>query len=69
MGAFGQCIALPFWLQALVLLRRIGSAACLPELKALAGEDGGAGDARGYVRRAFAALEPGASSARQTSCV
>lgn len=165
-GAFGQCIALPFWLQALVLLRRIGSAACLPELKALAGEgglpfnvrtilaltverlagrlgadarlvevlallkatagagcalppsrslwlevagepqkrlandrgadvrddhawqlrlviaraeralglpvageDGGAGDARGYVRRAFAELEPGASSARQTSCV
>lgn len=35
-GAFAQCIDLPFWLQAVVLLRRAGTARCLPSLLALA---------------------------------
>lgn len=39
-GAFGQCIDLPFWLQAVLLLRRIGSEACLEPLRALAAEPG-----------------------------
>ncbi|MFA6962194.1 MAG: FAD-dependent oxidoreductase [Opitutaceae bacterium] len=35
-GAFAQCIDLPFWLQAVVFLRRIGTARCLPGLNTLA---------------------------------
>ncbi len=35
-GAFGQCIDLPFWLQAVVLLRRVGGVASLPALRSLA---------------------------------
>lgn len=35
-GAFAQCIDLPFWLQAVVLLRRIGTAQSLPALLAVA---------------------------------
>lgn len=35
-GAFGQCIDLPFWLQAVVLLRLAGTARCLPALRTLA---------------------------------
>ena len=37
-GAFAQCIDLPFWLQAVVWLRRIGTATCLPALSELAQE-------------------------------
>lgn len=39
-GAHGQCIDLPFWLQAVVLLRLVGTPACLPHLSDLAGESG-----------------------------
>lgn len=35
-GAFAQCIDLPAWLQAVVLLRRVGTAQSLPALRALA---------------------------------
>lgn len=34
-GAFAQCIDIPFWLQAVVWLRRVGSEACLPSLREL----------------------------------
>ena len=34
-GAFSRCIAIPFWLQAIVLLRMCGTAACLPTLLAV----------------------------------
>ncbi len=37
-GAFGECIDIPFWLQAVVLLRRIGGAETLPLLRQLASE-------------------------------
>jgi len=37
-GAFGQCIDLPFWAQAVLLLRRAGTASCLPVLRQLAGQ-------------------------------
>lgn len=37
-GAFGQRIAIPNWLNAVVLLRRCGTANCLPALVALANE-------------------------------
>lgn len=39
-GAFAQCIDLPFWMQAVVLLRRVGTAACLSTLEALASTPG-----------------------------
>lgn len=39
-GAFAQCIDIPFWLQAVLLLRRVGSARCLPALLALATRPG-----------------------------
>jgi hypothetical protein len=35
-GAFAQCIDAPFWLQAVVFLRRVGTARSLPALLALA---------------------------------
>ncbi len=35
-GAFGQCIDIPFWLQAVLLLRRVGTTRCLPGLRDLA---------------------------------
>ena len=37
-GAFAQCIDLPYWMQAVVLLRRVGTEACLPTLTELAGD-------------------------------
>lgn len=37
-GAFSQCIALPFWLQAVVLLRRVGTPRCLRALHDLAAQ-------------------------------
>ncbi|MDX9981243.1 MAG: FAD-dependent oxidoreductase, partial [Lentisphaeria bacterium] len=39
-GAFGQRIVIPNWLTAIVLLRRCGTARCLPVLAAVAGEPG-----------------------------
>jgi len=39
-GAFGQRIAIPHWLNAVVLLRCCGTAHCLPALEALAAEPG-----------------------------
>lgn len=39
-GAFAQCIDLPFWLQAALLLRRVGTAACLPALRSHAATPG-----------------------------
>lgn len=35
-GAHGQCIDLPFWLQAALFLRKIGTSKCLPALRKLA---------------------------------
>ncbi len=37
-GAHGQCIDIPFWLQAVVLLRQVGGDECLDALHALAAE-------------------------------
>ena len=34
-GAYSQCVAIPFWLQAMVLLRMCGTEACLPTLLAV----------------------------------
>ncbi len=39
-GAWGQCIDYPFWLLAVLLLRRCGGEACVPALHRLAGEPG-----------------------------
>lgn len=39
-GAHGQCIDLPFWLQAVVLLRIAGTSDCLPHLLRLAEKTG-----------------------------
>lgn len=39
-GAHGECIDIPFWLQAVVMLRRCGTPACLPALEELAAEPG-----------------------------
>lgn len=39
-GAYGQEIDIPYWLQAVFLLRRCGSAACLSALKELAARSG-----------------------------
>ncbi|HWL54100.1 MAG TPA: FAD-dependent oxidoreductase [Chthoniobacteraceae bacterium] len=39
-GAFGECIDLPFWLQAVVLLRPVGGEKALPVLRDLASEKG-----------------------------
>jgi hypothetical protein len=39
-GAFNQCVDIPFWLQTVFLLRRIGTAACLPALAELAERPG-----------------------------
>lgn len=39
-GAFNQCVDIPFWLQTVFLLRRIGTVACLPALAELAERSG-----------------------------
>ncbi|MGE9294095.1 MAG: FAD-dependent oxidoreductase [Puniceicoccales bacterium] len=37
-GAFGQCVDIPFWLQAVMMLRRGGDSECLDALCQLAGQ-------------------------------